>query len=64
MKKLVLIGIIIILLSGCAQFTRTIYVPEGDAVKLRETIEGVKVWVKPANQEPVAGNLTLFEGWY
>jgi hypothetical protein len=63
MKNL-LIGIVIILLLGCAQLTRTIYVPEGDAVKLRETIEDVKVWVKPANEEAVAGKLTLFEGWY
>jgi hypothetical protein len=52
------------LTAGCAQLTRTIYVPEGDAIKLRETIEDVKVWVKPANQEAVAGKLTLFEGWY
>ena len=55
------------LLSGCgasAPFTRTIYVPDGTPVRLRETIHGAKVWVKDANGQAVPGRMDLPEGWY
>jgi hypothetical protein len=51
----------IVLLVGC---TRTIYVPHGTPVRLRETVKDVKVWVKDADGEPVAGRMDLYEGWY
>jgi hypothetical protein len=61
-SKLPLI-VFIIIFAGCG--VKTVYVPEGDAVKLRETLKDVKVWVKPAKPaEPIAGKLTLYEGWY
>jgi hypothetical protein len=49
-------------LSGC--FTRTIYVPDGTPVRLRETIDDAKVWVLDNDGKPVPGKLTLPEGWY
>jgi hypothetical protein len=51
----------IVLLAGC---TRTIYVPHGTPVRLRETVKDVKVWVKDADGQPVAGRVDLYEGWY
>jgi hypothetical protein len=51
----------ILLLTGCV---RTIYVPHGTPVRLRETVKDVKVWVKDAGGEPVAGRMDLPEGWY
>jgi len=51
----------ILLLAGC---TRTIYVPHGTPVRLRETVKDVKVWVKDADGEPVAGRMDIYEGWY
>jgi len=51
----------ILLLAGCA---RTIYVPHGTPVRLRETVKDVKVWVKDVDGEPVAGQMDLYEGWY
>jgi hypothetical protein len=54
-------------LSGCgsgAPFVRTIYVPDGTPVRLRETIKGAKVWVKDANGQAVPGRMDLPEGWY
>ena len=51
----------ILLLTGCV---RTIYVPHGTPVRLRETVKNVKVWVKDAGGEPVAGRMDLHEGWY
>lgn len=51
-------------LPGCG--TPTIYVPNGEPVRLRETIRGATVWVldKDADGEPVAGRMDLPEGWY
>lgn len=51
-----------LLLSGC--FTRTIYVPPGKSVRLRETIRGAKIWALDAESKPVAGTIDLPEGWY
>jgi hypothetical protein len=42
---------------------RTIYVPEGDAVMLRQDVKNVDIWAKAKDQAPVAGNMTLEEGW-
>ena len=53
--------------SGCgagAPFTRTIYVPDGTPVRLRETIHDAKVWVKDTNGQAVPGRMDLPEGWY
>jgi len=51
-----------LLLAGCA--TRTVYVPYGEPVRLRETIHDAKVWVLDASGRPVAGHTDLPEGWY
>jgi len=50
------------LLTGC--FTRTIYVPDGTPVRLREPLEDVKVWVLDSEGKPVASKMDLWEGWY
>ena len=60
-RKLLPFLLPILLLAGC---TRTIYVPHGTPVRLRETVRDVKVWVKDADGEPVAGQVGLYEGWY
>lgn len=60
-RKLLPFLIPILLLTGCV---RTIYVPHGTPVRLRETVKDVKVWVKDADGEPVAGRMTLSEGWF
>lgn len=54
-------------LYACALFNPTtdvVYVPPGDAVKLRETLEGVKVWVRTTDDITLPGKTTLYEGWY
>jgi hypothetical protein len=33
-------------------------------VRLRETVEDVKVWGQDADGEPAAGRMDLAEGWY
>ena len=60
-RKLIPFLLPILLLAGCV---RTIYVPHGTPVRLRETVKDVKVWVKDADGEPVAGRMDLAEGWY
>ena len=60
-RKLIPFLIPILLLTGCV---RTIYVPHGTPVRLRETVKDVKVWVKDSGGEPVAGKMDLAEGWY
>jgi len=62
LKRLIPFLLTIMLLPGCG--VRTIYVPHGTPVRLRETVKDVKVWVKDANGEPVAGKMDLPEGWY
>jgi hypothetical protein len=59
---LILAFVLPILICGCG--VRTIYVPHGTPVRLRETVKDVKVWVKDANGEPVAGKMDIPEGWY
>ncbi len=48
---------------GCLR-TRTLYVPDGEPVRLRETIPAAKVWVLDADGKPTAGEMDLPEGWY
>ena len=60
-RKLIPLLLPILLLTGCV---RTIYVPHGTPVRLRETVKDVRVWVKDADGVPVAGRMDLYEGWY
>jgi len=57
-----LLALCLVSLSGC--FTRTIYVPDGTPVRLRETVRNAKVWVLDKDGNPVAGEMDLPEGWY
>ena len=61
-RRLIWFLVPLIILAGCA--TRTIYVPDGQPVRLRETVRGAKVWVMDAGGQPVAGVMDLPEGWY
>jgi hypothetical protein len=63
MKKYAIICIMFWVLAGCS-WNSTIYVPEGDAVKLRETVKDVKVWVKVMDQSVLPGKMDLLDGWY
>ena len=38
--------------------------PHGTAVRLRETVKDVKVWVKDTDGKAVPGRMNLPEGWY
>jgi len=60
--RAVIFLLVILLLPGCG--TRTIYVPSGEPVRLRETIRNAKVWVLDADGQPVAGRMDLEEGWF
>lgn len=59
-------GVVVLLLcvalAGCA--ARTIYVPDGTPVRLRETLKNVQVWVLDKDQKPVATKMNIPEGWY
>jgi len=58
---LLCVSLVMVCGTGCA---RTIYVPHGEPVRLRETVKGAKVWVMGADGKPVAGVMDLPEGWY
>jgi len=51
-----------IFLPGCA--TKTIYVPNGAPVRLRDTVKNAQVWVQDDQGNLVAGRMDLPEGWY
>jgi hypothetical protein len=53
----------ILLLVLCVGCTRTVYVPHGEPVRLRETVKNVKVWIMVDGNE-VPGRIDLHEGWY
>ncbi len=63
-KRFVIVLTATLMLVGCLSLYRTIYVPHGDAVKLRETIKDVKVWIKTKDGEIIPGKMDLPEGWY
>lgn len=50
------------LFAGCSM--RTVYIPTGDPVRLRETIPNAKVWVMDASGTPIKTTMDLPEGWY
>lgn len=51
-------------LVGC-NATKTVYVPDGSPLRLREDIASAKVWVWVEDEKRwVVGELTIPEGWY
>ena len=52
----------LIFVSGC--FTRTVYVPAGQPVRLRQNVGPVKVWVKDEAGKPVPSEKVLEEGGF
>ena len=63
-RKLIPFLLPILLLTSGAGCVRTIYVPHGTPVRLRETVHNAKVWVKDADGVPVAGKMDIPNGWY
>ena len=53
--------LLVVLLTGC---TRTILIPPGEPVRIRETIKNAKVWVIDKDGKPVAGVVDIPPGWY
>ncbi len=64
MKRLLTILLASTICSGCAMFTRTVYVPDGKTVRLRQKVSNVKVWVKEVGGNTAEGRMDLQEGWY
>ena len=61
----VICPISLIFLSGCfIKEIRTIYVPDGGTVRLRQDVKGVKIWAKDGKGEWVPGQIDLKSGWY
>ena len=61
---LIVVAIICILIVGAGCFTRTVYVPAGQPVRLRQTVRSVKVWVIDKDGKPVPSVKDLQEGGY
>ena len=59
-----LVCLLVLVLSGGCGGVRTIYVPDGTPVRLREPVRGAKVWVLDSAGQPVPGRMDLPEGWY
>ena len=58
----VVMVLMLVMVGGCA--TRTVYVPPGEPVRLRETVKNAKVWILDKDGRPVAGRMDLPSGWY
>ena len=48
---------------GCVA-TRTVYISNGEPVRLRERVPKAKVWVADKDGEEIPGVVDLPEGWY
>ena len=62
--RLIISLLIAVSIIACAGMYTTIYVPHGDAVRLRETVKNVKVWIKTKEGEIIPGKMDLPAGWY
>lgn len=52
-------------LASCLhQQVRTVYVPQGTPVRLREPLKNVKVWVFDKDGTPIESVMDIPEGWY
>jgi hypothetical protein len=49
-------------LHGCG--VRTVYVPAGEPIRLRQSVKACKVWVADKDGKEVPSTLDLPEGWY
>lgn len=63
--KLFFLGILAVMTFGCSTppFSRTVYVPPGTPVRLRENVQKAKVWVL-VDGKPEPAVLNLKEGWF
>lgn len=48
---------------GCGS-TRTVYVRDGEPMRLRQPLPKVKVWVRDKSDKEVPGEVDIPEGWY
>jgi hypothetical protein len=62
--KKVVLALLVFGLSGCTMFTRTVYVPDGAAVRIRKPVQNWPVWVKQKDGTVVEGRITIPEGWF
>jgi hypothetical protein len=60
--RYVLIAVVLASMVGCT--LRTIYVPTGEPVRIRRTIDDAPVWVRDKDGTVQAGQIDIPEGWY
>ena len=61
MTNKIFVLVLAFFLLGCAQ---TVYVPHGQAIRLRQDVKKAKVWVKTEKGETEAGVMAIPNGWY
>ena len=49
---------------GCSRAKRTVYVPGGSPVRIRQTLKNSPVWVMDENGVWIPGTIDIPEGWY
>jgi len=59
-----ILGVLALVVALGCEHVRTVYVPEGEPVRLRATVRDADVWVKDVDGKTVPGRLDLLEGWY
>jgi len=62
MRKIIICCFIIAFCSGCS--VRTVYVPDGSAVRLRAPIRRAPVWIRTDKGEIIASRMDIPVGWY
>jgi hypothetical protein len=64
LRAVAVLTAVLILLIGEGCFTRTVYVPSGKTVRLRQDIKEAKIWAKDSEGKLTPGVLDLKEGWF
>ena len=59
------VGLVLLVLVpvGCMR-TRTVYIPPGEPVRLRESLPDVKIWTKDQDGNNISGTVDIPEGYY
>lgn len=64
MLRILAVLLLSLVFAGCTMFTRTIYVPEGKMIRLRQAFKNAKIWVKEKDGNIAEGRMDVPEGWY
>lgn len=62
--RLMILFFVLVCLPSCTGGVRTILIPSGRPVQIRETLRAVPIWVRGASGDRVEGRSDIPAGWW